>query len=183
MEKSIIQLGQAHTNYTITGHQWYWSYSYKNPALYADAGLLTNFTSSSGLQSTFSYDSFMVPINELVDTEKEDRSLPYRRLLEVSKRMYIPVHSTIQALITSDDVIHSWSVPSFAVKVDAIPGRINEAWIKPFLDGVYYGQCSEICGINHSFMPIVVEVMNNIPTRGQINDIRDLLKKINLKMM
>jgi cytochrome c oxidase subunit 1 len=176
MEKSMIQLGQAHTNYTITGHQWYWNYSYKNPELYTETKL-TNSLNWTGLQSTLSYDSFMVPINELVTTDVESRSLPYRRLLEVTKRMYIPVYSTTQALITSNDVIHSWSVPSFAIKVDAIPGRINEAWIKPFLDGVYYGQCSEICGINHSFMPIVVEVMNNTPTHEQVSELRAILNE------
>ena len=116
----------------------------------------------SGLKAFCSFDSYMIPT--------EDLQLGEKRLLEVTRRLQFPTHANIRALITSDDVIHSWAVPSFAVKVDAIPGRINEAWINVFLQGVYYGQCSEICGVNHSFMPIVVEVFDTSPDPKEIID-------------
>jgi len=149
MEKSIIQLGQTHMNYTITGHQWYWNYLCKESLSYTQS-FLSNIVHYTGLRATFAFDSYMV--SEVEFTQGEER------LLEVSQNMHIPTYSSVQALITSNDVIHSWTVPSFAVKVDAIPGRLNEAWINSFLEGTYYGQCSEICGINHSFMPIVATV-------------------------
>jgi cytochrome c oxidase subunit 1 len=149
MEKSVIQLGQTHMNYTITGHQWYWNYLCKESLSYTQS-FLSNIAHYTGLRTAFTFDSYMVSEAEFTQGEE--------RLLEVSQNMYIPTYSSVQALITSNDVIHSWTVPSFAVKVDAIPGRLNEAWINSFLEGTYYGQCSEICGINHSFMPIVATV-------------------------
>jgi heme/copper-type cytochrome/quinol oxidase subunit 2 len=81
-------------------------------------------------------------------------------LLSVDNFIALPVYSTIRVLVTSNDVIHSWSVPSFGVKVDAVPGRLNQVFIKIHTPGTYYGQCSEICGVNHSFMPIKVRAMN-----------------------
>ena len=112
------------------GHQWYWSYEYP------DNG---NFTFISNLL--------------------EGDALPAggHRLLEVDNRVVVPAGKTIRLLITSEDVLHSFAMPSFGVKMDAVPGRLNETWFRVEKPGVYYGQCSEICGVRHGFMPIVIE--------------------------
>nr|WIM50724.1 cytochrome c oxidase subunit II [Conus ventricosus]WIM50818.1 cytochrome c oxidase subunit II [Conus ventricosus]WIM50844.1 cytochrome c oxidase subunit II [Conus ventricosus] len=114
------------------GHQWYWSYEYSD-------------------FSNIEFDSYMVPTDEL---EVGDF-----RLLEVDHRVVLPTQTDIRVLVTSADVIHSWTVPSLGVKVDAIPGRLNQLGFFIKHPGVFYGQCSEICGANHSFMPIVVEAV------------------------
>nr|APH08742.1 cytochrome c oxidase subunit II [Glyphostoma sp. JEU-2016] len=114
------------------GHQWYWSYEYSD-------------------FSDIEFDSYMIPTNEL---EPGDF-----RLLEVDHRVVLPTQTDIRVLVTSADVIHSWTVPSLGVKVDAIPGRLNQLGFFIKHPGVFYGQCSEICGANHSFMPIVVEAV------------------------
>nr|ACD81899.1 cytochrome c oxidase subunit II [Ophisaurus attenuatus] len=112
------------------GHQWYWSYEYSD---YKD----------------MSFDSYMTPTQEL---EKG-----HFRLLDVSNRMVVPMESPIRMLISSEDVLHSWAVPALGVKTDAIPGRLNQTSFTTTHPGLFYGQCSEICGSNHSFMPITVE--------------------------
>nr|YP_009142391.1 cytochrome c oxidase subunit II [Squilloides leptosquilla]AKH03053.1 cytochrome c oxidase subunit II [Squilloides leptosquilla] len=112
------------------GHQWYWSYEY------------------SDFQQ-IEFDSYMIPINEMMDNGF--------RLLDVDNRTVLPMNTQIRVLITAADVIHSWAVPSLGVKVDAIPGRLNQTSFTMNRPGLFYGQCSEICGANHSFMPIVVE--------------------------
>nr|ASY98459.1 cytochrome c oxidase subunit II [Hymenopus coronatus] len=112
------------------GHQWYWSYEYSD---FLD----------------IEFDSYMIPQNELD---------PYNiRLLEVDNRTTLPMKVLTRILISSEDVIHSWTIPSLGVKADATPGRLNQATFWFNRPGVFYGQCSEICGANHSFMPIVVE--------------------------
>jgi heme/copper-type cytochrome/quinol oxidase subunit 2 len=83
----------------------------------------------------------------------------YLPLLEVDNRFYLPVQTNIRVLVTSNDVLHSWAIPSFGVKIDACPGRLNQIGLNVRYTGVFYGQCSELCGINHAFMPIVVEVI------------------------
>nr|ABW71626.1 cytochrome oxidase subunit II [Ramphocinclus brachyurus] len=112
------------------GHQWYWTYEY------TDLKELT-------------FDSYMVPTSDL--------PLGHFRLLEVDHRVIVPTGSKVRVIVTADDVLHSWAVPSLGVKTDAIPGRLNQTAFLAPRPGVYYGQCSEICGANHSFMPIVVE--------------------------
>nr|YP_009192133.1 cytochrome c oxidase subunit II [Phasianella solida]ALK03390.1 cytochrome c oxidase subunit II [Phasianella solida] len=115
------------------GHQWYWSYEY------------SDFLA-------ISYDSYMIPTDELEGGDF--------RLLEVDNRVILPANSSVRVLVASSDVIHSWTVPSLGVKADAIPGRLNQLSFFTNRFGVFYGQCSEICGANHSFMPIVVEVVS-----------------------
>nr|YP_010626530.1 cytochrome c oxidase subunit II [Anurida maritima]WBK17671.1 cytochrome c oxidase subunit II [Anurida maritima] len=112
----------------VMGHQWYWSYEY------------SDFTD-------IEFDSFMKP----------EPSPDSFRLLDVDSRLILPFNSQIRALISAADVIHSWTVPSLGVKVDAIPGRLNQLNFMLNRPGLYFGQCSEICGANHSFMPIVLE--------------------------
>nr|YP_009757374.1 cytochrome c oxidase subunit II [Calappa bilineata]QIM59220.1 cytochrome c oxidase subunit II [Calappa bilineata] len=112
------------------GHQWYWSYEY------------SDFLN-------IEFDSYMIPSNEL-------ESLGFR-LLDVDNRTVLPMNTQIRIIITAADVIHSWTVPALGVKADAIPGRLNQSSFLVTRPGLFYGQCSEICGANHSFMPIVVE--------------------------
>nr|AAG00367.1 cytochrome c oxidase subunit II [Ateles sp. haplotype Afr19] len=112
------------------GHQWYWSYEYSD---YED----------------LAFDSYIMPTYFLEPGEF--------RLLEVDNRTTLPMEADIRMLISSQDVLHSWAVPSLGVKADAIPGRLNQAMLTSMRPGLFYGQCSEICGSNHSFMPIVLE--------------------------
>nr|YP_010736675.1 cytochrome c oxidase subunit II [Urochelellus acutihumeralis]WEM32429.1 cytochrome c oxidase subunit II [Urochelellus acutihumeralis] len=117
----------------IVGHQWYWSYEYSD-------------------FNNVEFDSYMIPTSELKNNEF--------RLLEVDNNMIVPMNSNIRIIITSADVIHSWTIPMLGVKVDAVPGRLNQTMININRPGFMYGQCSEICGANHSFMPINVESTN-----------------------
>nr|UDP58821.1 cytochrome c oxidase subunit II [Glyphoglossus yunnanensis] len=132
----ILYLMDEISNPDITvkaiGHQWYWSYEYSDFA-------------------NLNFDSYMIPTKDLYPGQF--------RLLEVDNRMITPIGMATRAIITADDVLHSWAVPSLGVKTDAIPGRLNQASFLISRPGVYYGQCSEICGANHSFMPIVVEAL------------------------
>lgn len=114
------------------GHQWYWTYEYTD---YED----------------LVFDSYIIPTHEL--------SPGQLRLLEVDNRVVLPTELTIRILVSSEDVLHSWAVPSLGLKTDAIPGRLNQTTLLSTRPGLYYGQCSEICGSNHSFMPIVLEIV------------------------
>jgi len=116
----------------VIGHQWYWRYEYSEfPHI--------------------NFDSYIIPTNDL--------SLGDFRLLEVDNRIVLPIKTEIRALVSSIDVIHSWTIPALGVKADAIPGRLNQLALTPSHTGIFYGQCSEICGANHSFIPIVAEVV------------------------
>nr|UXG57157.1 cytochrome c oxidase subunit 2 [Procecidochares utilis] len=112
------------------GHQWYWSYEYSD---FMD----------------IEFDSYMMPTNELKFDEF--------RLLDVDNRITIPMNLQIRILVSATDVIHSWTIPSLGVKIDGMPGRLNQTNFLINRPGLFYGQCSEICGANHSFMPIVIE--------------------------
>jgi cytochrome c oxidase subunit 2 len=119
------------------GHQWYWSYEY------------SDFESKLG---TINFDSYMIPEDEL--------ELGELRLLEVDNRIVLPVNVHIRVIVTAADVLHSWAVPSLGIKVDACTGRLNQTTLFVLRDGVFFGQCSEICGVGHANMPIVVESVN-----------------------
>lgn len=116
------------------GHQWYWRYEY------------SDFTN-------IEFDSYIVPTEDLKTGEY--------RLLEVDNRLVIPINLEVRILITAADVIHSWAIPRIGIKVDAIPGRLNQLGFTARRPGVFYGQCSEICGANHSFIPIAIEVIDS----------------------
>ena len=113
------------------GYQWYWGYEYP------DENII--------------FDSYMVEEKDLKENQP--------RLLTVDNEIYVPVNKVVKVMITANDVLHAWALPSFGVKRDAIPGRINETWFKADRTGTYYGQCSELCGIKHAFMPITVNVV------------------------
>lgn len=114
------------------GHQWYWSYEYSD---YSD----------------IAFDSYIIPTQDLAFGQS--------RLLEADHRIIVPIQASVRILISADDVIHAWAVPALGVKVDGIPGRLNQTVFFTSRPGVFYGQCSEICGANHSFIPIVIEVV------------------------
>ncbi len=130
--KKDTQAQQAEFTIKVIGHQWYWSY------IYPDHDQIT-------------FDSYMINSAKLQPGQK--------RLLDVDNKIVIPEKTIVRFLITAADVIHSFTVPSFGFKIDAVPGRINETYVNALRKGVYYGQCSEICGVNHGFMPIVIEVV------------------------
>ena len=115
------------------GQQFSWSYEYPD-------------------HGGFTFDAYMVPVEELKPGQP--------RLLETVTRVVLPVETTIRILVASNDVIHSWAVPAFGVKLDAVPGRLNETWVRIDREGTYYGQCSELCGSLHGFMPITVEAVS-----------------------
>nr|YP_015437.1 cytochrome c oxidase subunit II [Scutigera coleoptrata]CAE01474.2 cytochrome c oxidase subunit 2 [Scutigera coleoptrata] len=115
------------------GHQWYWSYEYSD-------------------FKNIEFDSYMIPQAEMVNNSF--------RLLDVDNRTVIPMNTQMRILITAADVLHSWTVPSLGVKVDAVPGRLNQTSFLANFPGLFFGQCSEICGANHSFMPILIESVN-----------------------
>jgi cytochrome c oxidase subunit 2 len=117
-----------------TGKQWYWSYAYPD-------------------NGNFEFDSLMVAEKDLKPGQP--------RLLTVDNEMVVPVNKVVHVLVTGADVIHSFNVPSFGIRIDAIPGRINETWCKATLLGTFHGQCSELCGKDHAFMPVTVQVVND----------------------
>nr|YP_010713883.1 cytochrome c oxidase subunit II [Palaemon tenuidactylus]YP_010758734.1 cytochrome c oxidase subunit II [Palaemon macrodactylus]ANF05047.1 cytochrome c oxidase subunit II [Palaemon gravieri]WDD39103.1 cytochrome c oxidase subunit 2 [Palaemon tenuidactylus]WEW73441.1 cytochrome c oxidase subunit 2 [Palaemon macrodactylus] len=126
----LDEVNNPNVTLKVIGHQWYWSYEYSDFA-------------------QVEFDSYMIPSEEM-----ENAGF---RLLDVDNRTILPMNTQIRALITAADVIHSWTVPALGVKVDAVPGRMNQLSFQMNRPGLFYGQCSEICGANHSFMPIVIE--------------------------
>jgi cytochrome c oxidase subunit II len=118
----------------VTGHQWYWSYEYPD-------------------QANLAFDSYMIPEDEALKQGK-------KRLLDVDRPTVLPVDTTIRILVSGTDVIHSWFMPSFGVQEYAVAGRANESWVKIDREGTFYGQCNQICGVNHPFMPIEVKAVS-----------------------
>jgi cytochrome c oxidase subunit 2 len=121
------------------GNQWYWSYEYPD-------------------HGDISFDSIMLEEDELAERQKIDPGAP--RLLAVDNEIVVPVGKTVRVIVTASDVLHNFAVPSFGTKMDAVPGRLNEAWFKIAKEGIYYGQCSELCGIKHAYMPIAVRAVS-----------------------
>ncbi|MEC6999068.1 MAG: cytochrome c oxidase subunit II [Pseudomonadota bacterium] len=123
---------EADMTIKVTGYQWYWGYEYPD-------------------HSDIAFDALMLEDDELQPGQP--------RLLTTDNAVVVPVDTTVRVLVTAADVIHNWAMPAFGVKMDAYPGRLNETWFKANKTGMYYGQCSELCGIRHSFMPIMVKVV------------------------
>ena len=121
------------------GNAWFWEHEYPD------------------------YGNFNVTSNMLTDeevAEREKKGIPSPRLLSVDNEIVVPVNKVVQVLVSSNVVIHNWTIPSFASKVDAVPGRVTSTWFQPLQEGMFYGQCSELCGLNHAFMPIGVRVVS-----------------------
>jgi len=139
---SLDELIDPEVTLKVVGHQWYWSYEFTD--------LLEGRTS---IQNGFSIDSYILSTSDLIANESP------LRLLEVDQKIHLPINTHIRLLVTSADVLHSWAVPSFGIKIDACPGRLSQGSLFIKREGVFYGQCSEICGVNHGFMPIVIRVV------------------------
>jgi len=131
----FFQLNIPHADMTVkaTGKQWFWTYAYPE-------------------NGDFEFNSLML--------QDADRKPDQPRLLAVDNEVVVPVNKVVRVQVTGADVIHAFAVPSFGIKIDAIPGRLNETWFKATREGVYYGQCSELCGKDHAFMPIAVRVVS-----------------------
>jgi cytochrome c oxidase subunit 2 len=129
-----LNIPPADVTVKVTGKQWFWTYTYP------DSG-------------KFEFDSLMVQEKDL----KPDQP----RLLAVNNEMVVPVNKVVRVQVIGAEVIHSFAVPSFGVRIDAVPGRLNETWFKATREGTYYGQCSELCGRDHAFMPIAVRVVSD----------------------
>jgi cytochrome c oxidase subunit 2 len=143
----LLYLGDRTPNPEMTikvvGHQWYWSYEYPD-------------------HGNFTFDSYMVPDSDIKPGQ--------RRLLEVDNRVVVPVGTNIRIFVAGTDVIHSFFVPALGVQVYAMPGRLNEAWVNVDRPGVYYGQCNQICGVNHAYMPIAVEALTKADFAKWVED-------------
>ena len=137
----------------VTGHQWYWSYEYP------DNGNIGYDSRPIWSSSTMKPEEVSSAIADAQPGWIVDGGAP-RRLLEVDNRVVLPVDTNIRVLINGADVIHSWSLPAIGIKRDAVPGRLNEVWLRIDKEGLYYGQCSQICGAGHGYMPIVVEAVS-----------------------
>jgi cytochrome c oxidase subunit 2 len=135
------------------GYQWYWGYEYP------DENII--------------FDSYMI--------EEKDLRADQPRLLSVDNEVVVPVNKVVKVLITANDVLHAWALPSFGVKRDAVPGRINETWFKAEKVGTYYGQCSELCGIKHAFMPITVKVVSDEDYQEWLSEARVKFAKEEIK--
>ena len=135
------------------GYQWYWGYEYP------DENII--------------FDSYMI--------EDKDLKANQPRLLTVDHEVVVPVNKVVKVLITANDVLHAWALPAFGVKRDAVPGRINETWFKAEKEGTYYGQCSELCGIKHAFMPITVKVVSEEDYQEWLSEARVKFAKEEIK--
>jgi len=143
-EQDVIP--EADMTIKVIGHQWYWEYQYPE-------------------HNDLSFESYLVPEDELKDGEP--------RLLTVDNRLVLPVNKNIHVLVTAGDVLHSFAMPSLGVKKDAVPGRLNETWMRIDRAGIYRGQCSEICGTGHGYMPVVIEALSENDFLAWINEAKN----------
>jgi cytochrome c oxidase subunit 2 len=137
-----LTIPQADVTVKATGKQWYWSYSYPD--------------------AKFEFDSLML--------KEGERKADQPRLLAVDNALVVPVNKVIHVQVIGSDVIHSFAVPSFGIKIDAVPGRLNETWFKASREGIFYGQCSELCGRDHAYMPIEVKVVSDREYAAWLDD-------------
>lgn len=144
------------------GNQWYWSYEYPD-------------------HDDVSFDSLMLEGADLTKRREVDPGAP--RLLAVDNEVVVPVGKTVRVIVTASDVIHNFAVPSFGTKMDGIPGRLNETWFKVDKEGVYYGQCSELCGIKHAYMPIAVRVVSQAKFDAWVKGAKDDVDKAQLDLL
>ena len=144
---------KADVTIKAVGYQWYWGYEYP------DENII--------------FDSYMVDEKDLKENQP--------RLLTVDNEVFVPVNKVVKVMITANDVLHAWALPSFGVKRDAVPGRINETWFKAERTGTFYGQCSELCGIKHAFMPITVNVVSEEEYKVWLKKAKIEFAKVDLK--
>lgn len=135
------------------GHQWYWAYEYPD-------------------DGDFGFDASMVEDGDLADGEP--------RLLATDEKIVLPVDTDIRVLLTAEDVIHAWAVPALGVKMDAVPGRLSETWLRITKEGKYYGQCSELCGVNHGFMPIEIHAVSKAAYAAWVVEAREEYARVDI---
>ncbi len=148
------EIPPADVTIKAVGYQWYWGYEYP------DENII--------------FESYMIEENELKPGQP--------RLLTVDNEIFVPVNKVVKVLITANDVLHAWALPSFGVKRDAVPGRINETWFKADRIGTFYGQCSELCGIKHAFMPITVNVVSEEDYKKWLEEAKQKFAKEDLEI-
>jgi len=158
--------GDPEMTIKATGYQWYWGYEYQGEEGDED----------------ISFDALLLRDEDRADYGKEDKAA-YPRLLAVDNEIVVPVDTTVRLLVTAGDVIHSWAMPAFGVKIDAVPGRLNETWFRVDEEGLYYGQCSELCGKDHAFMPIAVRAVSRDQYDTWIAAARDDVEEANKQLM
>ena len=141
LTKQLAPTEEPELTIKATGYQWYWGYEYQ-------VG-----------EAPLSFDSLLLQDADRAAAGKEDKAV-YPRLLTVDNELVVPVGKHVRLLVTAADVIHAFAMPSFGIKIDAVPGRLNETWFKADREGLFYGQCSELCGKDHAFMPIAVRVVS-----------------------
>ena len=149
-EQDVIP--EAEMTIKVIGHQWYWEYQYPE-------------------HDDLSFESYLVPDGELKDGDP--------RLLTVDNRLVLPINKNIHVLITAGDVLHSFAMPSLGVKRDAVPGRLNETWMRIDRPGIYRGQCSEICGTGHGYMPVVIEALSENDFAIWVNEAKNEFAELN----
>jgi len=140
LDRQLKPEGEPELTVKATGYQWYWGYEYQDG-------------------EEVSFDSIMLRDGEGEEVGKGDTTV-YPRLLAVDNELVVPVGKMVRVLVTAGDVIHNFALPAFGLKMDGIPGRLNETWFKAEREGLYYGQCSELCGRDHAFMPIAIRVVS-----------------------
>jgi len=147
----VDKVADADMTLKVTGHQWYWSYEYPD-------------------NGNFTFDALLIAAEDLEDKSK--------RLMETDNHVVLPVGKKIRLLLTSEDVLHSWGVPSLGIKLDTVPGRLNETWVEIDEEGMYYGFCSELCGTNHSFMPIAIEAVSEDKFNAWVEKAREEFARV-----
>ena len=132
----------------VIGHQWYWSYEFLDPSILFNEPYEGKVLSQNPKENLYMFDSYLLADDLLIE--------PSSRLLDVDNRLYLPIEANIHVLLTAADVLHSWAIPALGIKLDACPGRLNQTSLYINRPGLFFGQCSEICGVNHGFMPIAI---------------------------
>lgn len=155
--------GEPDLTIKATGYQWYWGYEYQT-------------------ENELSFDALILNDADRAQYGKEDKAV-YPRLLAVDNEVVVPIGMTVRLLITAADVIHSFAMPSFGIKMDAVPGRMNETWFLAEKEGLYYGQCSELCGKDHAYMPIAIRVVSEEQYNTWLAAAADNLGEANRQLM
>nr|WP_051540831.1 cytochrome c oxidase subunit II [Ahrensia sp. 13_GOM-1096m] len=166
LERQFTPPSEAELTIKATGYQWYWGYEYQIGETEEDA---------------ISFDAILLP-EAGRPAGKEDLSV-YPRLLAVDNEVVVPVNTTVRILVTAGDVLHNWAMPSFGIKMDAVPGRLNETWFNVEKEGLYYGQCSELCGKDHAFMPIAVRAVSKADYEAWAGTAKASLDEANKNLM
>ncbi|MBO6554128.1 MAG: cytochrome c oxidase subunit II [Roseitalea sp.] len=161
LTKQYSPPGEPAMTVKAIGYQWYWGYEYQT---------------EDGEEVAF--DQILLRDEDRAGLGKEDEAA-YPRLLAVDNELVVPVDTTVRLLVTAADVLHSWTIPAFGVKMDAVPGRLNETWFHADREGLYYGQCSELCGKDHAYMPIAVRVVSEADYDAWLTAARDDLDEAN----